>query len=90
MQKVLLALIRFYQGALSPALGARCRFEPSCSHYAYEAIETHGAARGSWLAARRLVRCRPGVPGGYDPVPQRVRRNPDTQQNASPREIVKN
>jgi putative membrane protein insertion efficiency factor len=68
---VLLAAITVYQHALSPALGARCRFEPSCSHYAYEAIATHGSLRGTWLAARRLVRCRPGVPGGYDPVPER-------------------
>ncbi len=87
MQRVLLTLIRFYQGALSPALGARCRFEPSCSHYAYEAIGTHGAARGSWLALRRLARCRPGVPGGYDPVPEP--RTDDSQHNAPPREIVK-
>ena len=52
-------------------LGARCRFQPSCSQYGYEAIEVYGAARGSWMTLRRLVRCRPGVPGGYDPVPPR-------------------
>lgn len=72
MRRALLGLIRVYQAAVSPVLGARCRFEPTCSRYAYEAIEVHGAARGSWLAFRRLLRCRPGVPGGYDPVPDAV------------------
>lgn len=71
MQKLLLVAIRLYQQGISPALGARCRFEPTCSHYAYEAIAVHGSARGSWLAVRRLLRCRPGHPGGYDPVPGR-------------------
>ena len=94
MQRVLLALIRFYQRAISPTLGARCRFEPSCSHYAYEAIKGHGAARGTWLALRRLVRCRPGVPGGYDPVPPQRRQDHESgrlesQNNAPSREIVK-
>ncbi|MBX7111760.1 MAG: membrane protein insertion efficiency factor YidD [Dehalococcoidia bacterium] len=69
MRVVLLRAIRLYQRGISPALGARCRFEPSCSEYAYQAIEAHGAGRGAWLAVRRLLRCRPGKPGGYDPVP---------------------
>ncbi len=67
--RALLWLIRGYQAGISPGLGTLCRFEPSCSRYAYEAIERHGALRGSWLAARRLGRCHPGTPGGYDPVP---------------------
>ena len=65
----MLALIRWYQRAVSPALGTACRYEPTCSRYAYEAIERHGLARGAWLAARRLARCRPGGGRGYDPVP---------------------
>ena len=73
MKTALLALIRFYQQFISPGLhapvGVACRFEPSCSRYAYEAIERHGAARGAWLAAKRLGRCRPGGGSGYDPVP---------------------
>lgn len=68
MKTLLLAMIRLYQRFISPGLGVACRYEPSCSRYAYEAIERHGAARGSWLAARRLARCRPGGGEGYDPV----------------------
>jgi putative membrane protein insertion efficiency factor len=62
-------LIRVYQWTLSPMLGARCRFYPSCSCYAHEAILRHGALTGAWLAAKRLLRCHPFSPGGYDPVP---------------------
>ena len=62
-------LIRVYQWTLSPMLGGRCRFYPSCSCYAHEAIERHGALAGTWLAAKRLLRCHPFSPGGYDPVP---------------------
>jgi putative membrane protein insertion efficiency factor len=69
MKPLLLLALRTYQYAIRPALGANCRFYPSCSEYAREAIERHGAARGSWLAARRIVRCHPYHPGGYDPVP---------------------
>jgi putative membrane protein insertion efficiency factor len=65
----LIALIRAYQYVVRPLLGANCRFYPSCSDYAREAIDRHGAARGSWLAARRVARCHPYHPGGYDPVP---------------------
>ena len=66
----LLALpIRGYQRFISPAFPPTCRFTPSCSHYALEAITRHGVIRGSWLAARRLVRCHPFHPGGEDPVP---------------------
>jgi uncharacterized protein len=67
--RVLTALVRGYQLALSPLLPAACRYYPTCSAYAIEAIERYGAARGSWLAARRLARCHPFRPGGYDPVP---------------------
>jgi putative membrane protein insertion efficiency factor len=69
MKKVLLSALRGYQYALRPLMGANCRFFPSCSDYAHEAVERHGAAKGVWLAARRLARCHPYHPGGYDPVP---------------------
>ena len=69
MKSLLLGLLRLYQYALRPMLGANCRFYPSCSDYAREAIERHGAVRGVWLAARRLGRCHPYHAGGYDPVP---------------------
>ena len=69
MKTTMLALIRCYQRFVSPGLGVACRFEPTCSRYSYEAIERHGAARGLWLTARRLIRCRPGGGTGYDPVP---------------------
>lgn len=58
-----------YQWTLRPLLGQQCRFEPSCSCYALDALATHGAVRGSWLAAGRILRCNPWHPGGYDPVP---------------------
>jgi putative membrane protein insertion efficiency factor len=64
-----MGLIRGYQKFISPALPPACRFYPSCSQYAIEAIARHGALRGSWLAARRLARCHPFHPGGVDPVP---------------------
>jgi len=69
VKAVLLALVRAYQYTLRPLLGANCRFYPSCSDYAREAIETRGALKGSWLALRRVLRCHPYHPGGYDPVP---------------------
>ena len=67
--RALLACVRFYQRAISPAFPPRCRFHPSCSAYAVEAIELHGAGRGSWLAVRRLAKCAPWHPGGVDLVP---------------------
>lgn len=70
MRKGLIFLIRIYRYALSPLMGAHCRFYPSCSCYAQTAIEQHGALRGSWLALRRLARCHPWHPGGVDPVPE--------------------
>ena len=70
MSLVLQWLIRAYQLTLSPLLGPRCRFYPSCSQYALEAVRAHGALYGCWLALRRLSRCHPWHPGGYDPIPQ--------------------
>ena len=70
MRAVLIALIRAYQWFISPLLGPHCRFYPSCSQYAREALERHGALRGSGLALRRLLRCHPWHPGGVDPVPE--------------------
>ena len=67
--RFLIALIRVYQLVLSPLLGPVCRFHPSCSHYAAECLKLHGAVRGSFLAARRLSKCHPFHPGGYDPPP---------------------
>ena len=72
-KRLLLGLIWVYQSTLGPTLPPACRYEPSCSHYAYEAIERHGALRGAWLAARRVVRCQPWGGSGYDPVPGTVR-----------------
>ena len=66
---LLAGLVRGYQLVISPFLPPSCRFTPSCSQYALEAIRRHGAVRGTWLAARRLVRCHPFHPGGFDPVP---------------------
>jgi putative membrane protein insertion efficiency factor len=68
-RRTLVGLIRGYQRFISPGLPPACRFYPSCSQYAIEAIARHGALRGSWLAARRLARCHPFHPGGVDPVP---------------------
>jgi putative membrane protein insertion efficiency factor len=62
-------LIRFYQGAISPLLGARCRYTPTCSAYGLEAIRTHGPFRGGWLTLKRIGRCHPWGGHGYDPVP---------------------
>ncbi len=70
MKKILLSLIRFYQRAISPNRPAACRFRPTCSAYAYEAIQKYGALKGGWLALKRLLRCNPFYKGDiYDPVP---------------------
>lgn len=69
MRRVIIGLIRAYQAGISPLLPATCRFTPSCSQYAIEALAIHGAGRGSWLAARRLLRCHPFGGRGFDPVP---------------------
>lgn len=67
--RLLLAVVSGYRRWISPLLGPRCRFAPTCSAYAEQALRSHGAGRGSWLALRRLVRCHPFHPGGHDPVP---------------------
>lgn len=69
MKRLVLTLLRFYRLAISPFLGRNCRFHPSCSAYAIEAVERHGAFKGGWLGLRRVLRCHPWNPGGYDPVP---------------------
>lgn len=70
--RILLGLIGAYQGVLSPHMVSPCKFHPTCSRYAAEAIRVHGARRGAWLALRRLGRCHPFGPGGFDPVPDRL------------------
>ena len=69
MRPLVLVLIRMYQIVLSPIFQPACRFYPTCSHYAYEAVERYGPWRGAWLAIRRILRCHPFRPGGIDPVP---------------------
>jgi putative membrane protein insertion efficiency factor len=70
LARTLLAAIRAYQATFAPLMPSGCKFYPSCSHYAYEAIARHGARRGAYLAAARLLRCRPFTRGGHDPVPE--------------------
>jgi uncharacterized protein len=72
MNRLLVAVLTAYRRWVSPMMGPHCRFSPSCSEYAIEAIRTHGAARGSWLAARRVAKCQPFFTGGYDPVPAHI------------------
>ncbi|MDG9929085.1 MULTISPECIES: membrane protein insertion efficiency factor YidD [unclassified Pseudomonas] len=69
MRKLVILPIQFYRYAISPLMANHCRFHPSCSCYTQQAIETHGVLRGGWLGLRRLSRCHPWNPGGYDPVP---------------------
>lgn len=86
MKYPLLGLIRLYQILLSPIVNMRgpvCRFYPSCSHYGYEAIATHGSLAGTWLTARRLVRCHPWNAGGYDPVPPARHRDTNHQTSGT-------
>lgn len=71
MSTLLVLLVRVYQWTLRPFIGAHCRFEPSCSEFAIEALRSHGAFRGAGLATYRVLRCNPWNPGGYDPVPER-------------------
>lgn len=74
MQRLLMALVRAYRLLLSPSIGSACRFEPTCSAYSLQALEKHGAARGSYLTLARLVRCHPWCAGGHDPVPEEAPR----------------
>jgi uncharacterized protein len=79
---VLLLPVRFYRAWISPVLPPTCRFEPSCSAYAVDALTEHGALRGTWLTLRRLLRCGPWHPGGWDPVPPRpARKRPDESRS---------
>ena len=80
---LLLLLIRFYQLCISPLLGPRCRFYPTCSSYAMEAIQVHGAAKGFWLATKRLCKCHPFHPGGFDPVPQNTESSASTHSSTA-------
>ncbi|MEZ5585031.1 MAG: membrane protein insertion efficiency factor YidD [Candidatus Competibacteraceae bacterium] len=75
MGKILTGVLRIYQWFISPLLGPHCRFHPTCSQYAIEAIAQQGPARGSWLALKRVLRCHPWHPGGIDPVPQSTKKN---------------
>jgi len=68
-RRVILGMLRFYKQGISPYLGTRCRFEPTCSQYMYIAVERYGAAKGVWMGLKRLFRCQPCFRGGYDPVP---------------------
>ncbi|WP_394132300.1 membrane protein insertion efficiency factor YidD [Shewanella maritima] len=69
LQWLAIKAVRGYQLFISPLIGQRCRFHPTCSHYAIEAINTHGALKGCWFAAKRILKCNPLHPGGIDPVP---------------------
>jgi len=83
VSRVLIGALRLYKKFISPLLPPRCRFAPTCSEYAMEAIETHGALLGSYYAVRRLLKCHPFHPGGYDPVPPpRPRRGRDEGERA--------
>ncbi|HWW68582.1 MAG TPA: membrane protein insertion efficiency factor YidD [Duganella sp.] len=81
MTTLLRFLLRAYQLTISPLLGPRCRFYPSCSNYALEALQVHGAAKGGWLAAKRVCRCHPFNDGGFDPVPPKDA--PDAENSSS-------
>lgn len=70
MRRLVAALIRLYQLTISPLLGPTCRFTPSCSEYTLLAVDKHGVVQGVWLGVRRLLKCHPFHPGGYDPVPE--------------------
>lgn len=84
LRTLLIAPIRLYQWTLSPLLGVNCRYAPSCSEYAAEAIATHGPLRGLWLALRRISRCHPWGASGYDPVPPRHACNHHRDPGAAP------
>ena len=86
MRKVAKAPVRFYRAFISPLKPPRCRFYPTCSQYALDAIEEYGAARGTWMAISRIARCHPFHPGGFDPVPPNPRKasTSDGESSESP------
>ena len=84
MKHLLIWLLKGYRFAISPLYGQVCRFHPTCSAYALEAVTEHGALRGSWLSVRRVGRCHPWNPGGYDPVPPRRPAEPFTEPSTEP------
>ncbi|WP_088066423.1 membrane protein insertion efficiency factor YidD [Gottfriedia luciferensis] len=75
MNKILIGIIRFYQKWISPATPPSCRFYPTCSNYGLEAIQTHGALKGSFLTTKRILKCHPFHPGGFDPVPEKIKKD---------------
>ncbi|MCG3087579.1 membrane protein insertion efficiency factor YidD [Sporosarcina sp. MB25] len=75
MKYILMSLIKIYQKVISPLTPPTCRFYPTCSHYGIEAIEKHGAFKGSWLAIRRISKCHPFHEGGFDPVPDKIEKD---------------
>lgn len=75
LRKIAILPIRFYQVAISPLLGPKCRFQPTCSHYMVEAIEEWGVLKGIWLGMKRIFKCHPWGPWGHDPVPKNPRRS---------------
>jgi putative membrane protein insertion efficiency factor len=83
VKHVLIALLKAYRFAISPLYGQVCRYHPSCSAYALEAVTVHGSIKGTWLAAWRVLRCNPWSRGGYDPVPARPDRN-NTSRRSTP------
>ena len=82
--RLVIGLIHLYRAAVSPFLGATCRYTPSCSHYTETAVRRFGVARGSWLGLRRILRCHPFHPGGYDPVPDPTRERRDVARESGP------
>lgn len=79
MKKLIIKVIRFYQKKISPLSGPQCRYYPTCSQYALEAVERFGVIKGSFLSVLRLLRCNPLFPGGYDPVPEKKRKKVSPQ-----------
>ncbi|ACA31821.1 membrane protein insertion efficiency factor YidD [Histophilus somni] len=77
--KVLIGAIRIYQLMISPLIGPRCRFVPTCSCYGIQAVKTHGVVKGSWLTVKRILKCHPFNVGGYDPVPPKINNNKENE-----------
>ena len=86
-RQFVVVLLRGYKYAISPLLPTACRYQPTCSEYAMEAVERHGVVVGSWLALKRLLRCHPFVKGGYDPVPCRTNGNAHEEFNSGPAQV---